>query len=423
MVQAAASPGDPSAVAASRRQGHLRAACTIAFLLLLTLLATIIARSLDSVFYSPTSDDGYYLRYMTAINHDGLSVFPSLFQAWNETPRDWLHPPPTRLVYMTASAALSLLLGTEITTLSWVSLLSHLGWTTITWFFARRRMGDVFALALAALCGFSPLMMGLGRVALMDTFACMTVTLALWLFLEALEQPGVRLWRVLFALAFLLALMTKELSVFMAPPLIALVLIERYVRKTPLSLPEFAAAFAVPALVAGPTFILAAGGIGPLLTTTGKVLAAPKTMEYAIQFNSGPWYRYLIDFLCLSPFPTLLGLLSVGSVVDRLRAGAWPRPQVFFLLFGAVLLAEQAPLIKNARYMVALELPLRFLALAWLFHLTAALRTRWRVLLVGAAVVTLCALDWQSFRRDWVKKQGYDPVTYQLMIWRKMIPR
>jgi 4-amino-4-deoxy-L-arabinose transferase-like glycosyltransferase len=284
-------------------------------------------------------------------------------------------------------------------------------------------MGDVFALALAALCGFSPLMMGLGRVALMDTFACMTVTLALWLFLEAIEQPGVLLWRVLFGVAFLLALMTKELSVFIAPPLVAMVLLERYVKKTPLSLAAFAAAFAVPALIAGPTFILAAGGIGPLLTTTGKVLAAPKTMEYAIQFCSGPWYRYLIDFLCLSPFPTLLGLLSVGSVVDRLRAGAWPRPQLLFLLVGVALLAEQAPLIKNARYMVSFELPLRFLALTWLFHLTAELRTRWRVLLVGAVIVTLCALDWQSFARDWVKKRGYDPVSYQLLHWRKIIPQ
>lgn len=423
MVQIAASPADQSAIASQRWQGRLRAVCTIAFLLLLALLTTILVRSLDSVFYALTSDDGYYLRYMASINQDGLSVFPALFQAWNETPRDWLHPPPTRLVYMVASAALSLFLGMELTTLSWLSLLSHLGWTTINWFFARRRMGDGFALALAALCGFSPLMMGLGRVALMDTFACLTITLALWLFLEALEQPAVRLWRVLFGVAFLLALMTKELSVFLAPPLVALVLLERYVRKTPLSLSEFAAAFIVPAAIAGPTFILAAGGIDPLLTTTGKVLAAPKTMEYAIQFNSGPWYRYLVDFLCLSPFPTLLGLLSVGSVVDQLRTGVWPRPQLLFLLFGAVLLAEQAPLIKNARYMVAFELPLRFLALAWLFHLTAELRTRWRVLLVGAVVLTLCALDWQSFRHDWVEKKGYDPVTYQLMIWRQMIPR
>jgi 4-amino-4-deoxy-L-arabinose transferase-like glycosyltransferase len=423
MVQATVSPGDQSAIAIPRWRGHLPAACTIAFLLLLALLGTILVRSLDGVPYSPTSDDGYYLRYMTTVGRDGLSAFPGLFHAWNETPRDWLHPPPTRLVFITASAVLSLVMGADLRTLSWLSLLSTLGWTTSIWFFARRRLGDVFALALAALCGFSPLMMGLGRVALMDTFACMTVTLALWLFLEALEQPGVLLWRVLFGLAFLLALMTKELSVFIVPPLVVLVLLERYVRKTPLSLAAFAAAFAVPALIAGPTFILAAGGIGPLLTTTGKVLAAPKTMEYAIQFCSGPWYRYLIDFLCLSPFPTVLGLLSVGSLVDRLRAGAWPRPQLLFLLVGVALLAEQAPLIKNARYMVSFELPLRFLALTWLFHLTAELRTRWRVLLVGAVILTLCALDWQSFRRDWVKKQGYDPVTYQLMVWRKMIPR
>jgi 4-amino-4-deoxy-L-arabinose transferase-like glycosyltransferase len=424
MLQATTSPaGDTSAGGNAKwMPGGARVAYALAFALLLALIGWVLVLSLDSVPYSPTSDDGYYLHFMTTVARDGLSAFPGLFKHWNATRIDWLHPPPTRIFFITVSAGLSLVLGAHLTTLSWMSLLSHLGWTAINWLFARRHRGDAFALALAALCGFSPLLLGLGRLALMDSFTCLCVTLAIWLFLEALEQPAVLLWRILFGVAFSLAILTKELSVLLAPPFIAVLLLERYVRKTPLSLRAFALTFIVSALVTGAIFLLAAGGLGPLLRTTRKVLSSPRTNEYALMYCSGPWYRYLIDYFCQSPFPTLLGVMAGGSLIERLRGGAWPRPELLLFVVGAGLLAEQAFMIKNLRYMVALELPLRFLALSWLCALAGRVRTRYRVPLVATVVVTLCVLDWQTFQGFWVDGQGYDPVSVHHLRWRGIIP-
>lgn len=394
----------------------------LVFALLLALIAVIMIRSLDRVPYLPASDDGYYLSFMTTVASDGVSAFPGLFQKWNATPADWVYPPPTRVAFVVASAALSRVLGADIITLSWLSLLSHLGWTVINWAFARRHMGESFALALAALCGFSPLLLGLGRLALMDSFACFSATLAIWLFLEALQQPTVVRWRVLFGAALSLAILTKELSVLLAPPLVVMVLLERYVRKTPLSLTAFASPFVGAALVTGTIFVLAAGGLGPLLTTTHMVLSSPKTNEFARVYCNGPWFRYLIDYLALSPFPTLLGLMAAGSLVDRLRAKAWPRPEVLFLVLGVGLMLEQAPLIKNLRYMTMLDLSLRFLALAWFFRLGKSLGARAKVLCGVGIVVVLCGLDWQTFEKFWVDRSGYDPLSIFLLQWRRLIP-
>jgi hypothetical protein len=238
-----------------------------------------------------------------------------------------------------------------------------------------------------------------------------------------LEQPRVWSWQVAFFLAFSLAILTKELSVFIALPLAGVALLERWVGKRPLPLVRFAAALALPGVVALPLFVLAAGGVAPLVSTIQTVLTAPASMPYALQVCSGPWYRYLIDYLCLSAFPTLLALLAVGSLLQRLLQGEWPTSEVLLAVLGAGLLAEQAPFIKNARYMIALELPLRFLACCLLFRVARHIWPGRGALLVAAAVAGLCFLDWQSFRHIFVDLGGSDPVSVDLLKAREIIPR
>jgi 4-amino-4-deoxy-L-arabinose transferase-like glycosyltransferase len=216
------------------------------FAVVLGLIVWVLLPSLDSAPYSPTSDDGYYLHFMDVVSREGVSAFPELFAAWNANPRDWLYPPPLRIGFIIASAGWAKLFGASLEALSWLSFGSHLAWTSINWLFSRRRMGEGFALLLAASCGFSPLLLGLGRLALMDSFTCLCVTLALWLVLEMLEQPSLLVWRVLFGVAFAFAILTKELSVLIALPVTACVLLERFVHEARLSLWRFAATLASP---------------------------------------------------------------------------------------------------------------------------------------------------------------------------------
>jgi 4-amino-4-deoxy-L-arabinose transferase-like glycosyltransferase len=267
------------------------------------------------------------------------------------------------------------------------------------------------------------LLLGLARLALMDSFTVFWVTLSAWLFLEMLAAPRSWRWQGAFACAFTLAILTKELSVFMGPPLAAAALLERLVRKRQLPLGRFALALAAPAAVSGVVFLMAAGGMGPFVTMAKLVLASPATNEFAVQYCSGPWYRYLIDYLCLSPAPTLLALFGVGALIQRVSAADWSTPEILFVVLGAGLLLEQAPFIKNVRYMVALELPLRFLAVSFCFRLA---RRRWfsSTALVGAtAVVAMCFWDWQSYRRIFVERRGYDPLSVYLLEAREIIPR
>ncbi|HVZ34562.1 MAG TPA: glycosyltransferase family 39 protein, partial [Polyangiaceae bacterium] len=244
------------------------------FACVLALVATILIRSLRKAWHAPDSDEGYYAYFAYQVQQHGLRIFPKLFRAWNsngiitvpalERP-SWWHPPPYRLGYIIACGWWAKLFGASIASLSALSTASHLVWMCINWFFARRRLGEGFALALVCLCAFSPLLMGEARLALMDNYTLMWTTLVTWLFLEMLESPHAGRLQIGFVLAFLSAILTKELSVFLVAPLAAVTLIERFGRGRPLPLWRFAALFALPGLLSIPFFVLAAGGLPTLL--------------------------------------------------------------------------------------------------------------------------------------------------------------
>jgi hypothetical protein len=407
-------------------------AYALGFAFVLALVACIAIQALSSAPYSARSDDGYYLHYMRSVQEHGVGIFPQLFDAWNrdvlvtQSPLNkpsWVHPPPWRIGFIVFAAFWAKLFGASLVSLSWLSTISHLAWSFINWFFARRRMGDAFALALGTLCAFSPLLLGLARLALMDSFTVLWVTLSAWLFLEMLAAPRSWLWQGAFACTFTLAILTKELSIFIGPPLAAAALMERFVRYRQLPLGRFALALAAPAVVSGVIFLIAAGGIGPFSAMAKQVLASPATNEFAVRYCAGPWYRYLIDYLCLSPAPTLLALFGVGALVQRVSAGEWSTPEVLFTMLGAGLLLEQAPFIKNVRYMVALELPLRFLAVSFCFRLARRRSFESSALVAAAALVAMCFWDWQSYRRIFVDAGGYDPLSVNLLQAREIVPR
>ena len=157
------------------------------------------------------------------------------------------------------------------------------------------------------------------------------------------------------------------------------------------------------------------------METLRIVLASPATNEYALMYGSGGWFRYPIDELLMSPWPTALGLAGVATVLWRWRRGEYDSLAVALALVYLCQVAALAPFTKNLRYVAVLEVPLRVLAVMLLWELGAAARQRLGRPLVVALVALLCALGWQDyqlFRRAGV----YDPVTLLLAGVRGLVP-
>lgn len=394
----------------------------ILFAAALGLVAWKLLGTVSSAVRDTSSDDGFYLRYMQAVREGGLSVLPGLFDAWNADARAWIFPPPSRIGFILASVAWSWIFGATIQALQYLSLASHLVGAIVNYGFARRHLGEPRALLAGALWAFSPLLMGLSRLALTDSFIALCTSVALWLFLEMMTEPASFRRRALFGCAFGFMVLVKELTVLLLVPLVALVLVERFWRRRPLPLAGFALTFAASGVAVAAIVVLAAGGPSTLLETARIVMASPATNAYAIQYGSGPWFRYLIDFLCLSPWTTVLAIGFLGVLVSRLRAGEYERPLVLLALVAAFLVLELSFFTKNVRYAVALELPIRVFAVCMLGEMAKTARPVRSTALVALAVILLCWIDWRSFDLFWVRYRGYDPVTQWLIGVRHMMP-
>jgi len=411
---------NPSEPAGAEPPG--RRLCPILFALTLALLGWILVDSLPPAAQPAKGDDDYYLRYMQTVAADGVSALPRLVEQWKATPRDRIFPPPTRVGYIVLTAAWGKILGATYRSLQTLSLAAFLLLCAVNYAFARRRFGEPRALFIGALVGFSPLLMGLSRLALSDSCAALFTTSAVWLFLEVLDAPSSRAKRILFMAALAAMVLVKEISVLLVAPFLAFLLYERFARRVPHDLRRFALLFAIPGLVVAGILILAAGGPGPLWETATIVLGSPRSNPYALRFGSGPWFRVVLDFLLLSPWPTLLAVGWFWLTAVRLRSGSYDRMSVYLAFVIATLTLELSFFTKNVRYAAVLDLPIRVFAALLVCELCQRPRAKRGAILAGGVVALLCCLDWQSFELIWVQRAGYDPITRFLGLVRHVIP-
>jgi 4-amino-4-deoxy-L-arabinose transferase-like glycosyltransferase len=288
--------------------------------------------------------------------------------------------------------------------------------------FARRNFGEPKALFIGALWAFSPLLLGMSHQALTDGMIALCMSVTAWLFLELEQDPASWRRRIAFMAALGFTVLVKELAVLLLVPFSIFLLVERFARREPIQLGLFAALFTVPGIVTAPIFVWAAGGLAPLLETTRIVLSSPATNPYAVSFGSGPWFRYAVDFVCLSPCTTLLAVGYLGILALKVKSGEYDRRLVFMALLVISLVIEYSFFTKNLRYAVLFELPLRIMAVFMLGELLKSASARRTAILVGLAVALLCWIDYRAFDLYWVKNPGYDPLTAVLAGIRGMIP-
>jgi hypothetical protein len=248
------------------------------------------------------------------------------------------------------------------------------------------------------------------------------MSLSTWLFLELVQEPKSLRRKILFMAAFALTVLVKELSVLLLVPFSAFVLIERFWRREPLNLAAFALIFALPGVVVLPLFVLAAGSFSKLLETTHIVLSSPATNAYAIRYGSGPWFRYVVDFLLMSPSTTLLAASYLGVLAVNLRSGEYDRRLVFLALIAACLIFEYSFFTKNLRYAVVCELSIRVFAVSMVSEICRSSNAARSAILTAVAIAALCWLDWRGFDLYGVRYKTFDPVTEVLAGIRHVIP-
>jgi hypothetical protein len=167
--------------------------------------------------------------------------------------------------------------------------------------------------------------------------------------------------------------------------------------------------------VAGPalgviTLVLLAGGPQQFSEIYHLLVSKAQTLDYAIKTGDGPWYRYLVDLLLISPIVLVLGIGGAFSQVRNHRA------YVYLLAFVGFSYAIMCNIRygMNLRYASIWDLPLRALASAQV----GAIATRfgkWQGVTVAAAIALLCAYDLRQYSLFFVDGKLYELVTGGLL--------
>jgi 4-amino-4-deoxy-L-arabinose transferase-like glycosyltransferase len=245
--------------------------------------------------------------------------------------------------------------------------------------------------------------------ALVDGYFTFWALAVLWLFWENLQAPGNWRWLGGYVLALALLVLTKENSFFVWIGLVALLISNRWLQFGNVTRELIIATLLGPFLGAV-ILIFLAGGIPDLIHTYRYSVAKNYELYYAILTGDGPWYRYLVDLMLVSP---LILILSFGTIFRLNRA---MKPELFMVIFIAAsyLVMCNVKYGMNLRYANMWDLPLRFLAFSQIVMLASWIKP-YRAVIIAAMVALLAAIEFHQYVVLAVRYPLYELITHDLL--------
>jgi 4-amino-4-deoxy-L-arabinose transferase-like glycosyltransferase len=357
-------------------------------------------------------DEELYRRYANAIAEDGFGTYPGIVRAYIEAQKEKLGSilPPVRFLFIFTAYLWHSLFGTEtLEGLHQIASVFSMLTLALATFFAWRIRGPMWATGIAALMGFAPTQLHMSQHALVDGFFTFWALLVLWLFWENLQAPRDWRWLTGYIVALALLVLTKENSFFVWVALLALLLANRWLQFGTVTR-ELVIATALGPLLGVVVLIFLAGGIDTLVQCYRLSIGKNFELRYAILTGDGPWYRYLVDLMLVSP---IVLLLALGTVF---RLNRPMKPEWFMSIFitASYLIMCNLKYGMNLRYANMWDMPLRVLAFSQIVAM-ASLANKYRTAIITGAVVLLAAFEFRQYIVLTVRYPLYELISHDLL--------
>lgn len=375
-------------------------------------LASLSALHPNPGFTGVGFDESLYRGYVNSVIRGGLGDYPGIVDHYIEVQKTLVGSilPPMRFLYIFSAYAWHQLFGTEaLAALHNVASLFSILALLLSAAFAWRLKGPGAALGVGALVAFAPTQIHMSQHALVDGFFAFWALFTVWTFWESLRAP--RDWRWLLPYLFGLALMviTKENAAFVFIAIVVLMIANRWLQWGAVTRELLACTFIGP-LLGVVILLFLAGGVQTLFTTYQLSVSKNYHLVYAIMTGDGPWHRYLVDLLLVSP---IILLLAIGSIfrLDRTQ-----KPELFLSIFIAASYLVMCNLKygMNLRYANMWDMPLRLLAFSQLTALVQPF-ARYRTILLVVAVALICAVEMRQYLLLFVEYPLYELVSEGLL--------
>lgn len=355
-------------------------------------------------------DEALYCVYTKALVKHGLASYPDVVSNYidfqKKLPGSIL--PPLRFLFIGTTALWCRISGLEpLAALRQVASFFSVLTLGVTLVFMLRLAGRAAALAVLTLMACAPTQIHMSQHALVDGFFTFWATLTLWMLWENLQakrppsgderSPRQVALLIGYMGALALMVMTKENSAFVFVGILAILIANRWFAFGTVDRPLVLATFAGPLL--GATLLIAlAGGLPSLIECYTLSVSKNFTLDFAIKTGDGPWYRYLVDLMLVSPIVLILALASLFQLD---RKNPEHRPLLFVALFmgASYLVMCNLKYGMNLRYANMWDAPLRLLAFAQLGWVVRRFELKRPELWLAAAVAALAIYE---FRQYWI---------------------
>ena len=319
-------------------------------------------------------DENLYRGYVNGVIAKGLLKYSDIVDEYIEVQKTLTGSilPPMRFLYIGTAYLWHSIFGSEAlaalhNVASFFSMLALLLGTLFAW----RLKGPAAALGVAALMAFAPTQLHMSQHALVDGFFAFWALLALWLLWENLRAPQDWRWLIPYTLALALMVITKENSAFVYAAVLVILAANQWARWGTVTREMLACTFIGP-LLGFVILVFLAGGLETLRTTYTLSVSKNYQLTYAILTGDGPWHRYLVDLMLMSPLILCLAISAGLAVLKENKALLFLTGFVFF----SYLIMCNVRYGMNLRYTTIWDFPLRALAIAQLSVLAGAFGSR-----------------------------------------------
>ena len=357
-------------------------------------------------------DEGLYRGYVENLIQYGITAYPEFAEHYVERQSTLAAVilPPTRFLYIFTSYLWHVGSGADaLTSLHNISSLFGVLLLGVTTLFAWRLGGLRIAVCVAALMSCAPTQIHMSQHALIDGFFAFWATLAVWLLWENLRRPADPRWLVAFGAALALLVITKENAMFVYIGLLGLLGMNRSLRFGTIS-KGLLATMVVGPLIGVALLVNLCGSLEITYRIYMLLVSKASVLPYAIATGDGPWYRYLVDLMIMSP---VVLVLAIGGIFQLKLSQKEP---LFLLTFvaGSYLLMANVRYGMNLRYANIWDMPLRYFATLCLMNVTDLRVTRANIWL-GLMIAAVCVIELRQYLIFFVEHDLYELVTGGLL--------
>ncbi len=271
-------------------------------------------------------DERLYQKYVEEMIRGGISSYPDLAEGYVELQRRLPAAilPPTRFVYLFSAYLWHHLFGSEaLASLHNVSSLFSILLLLLSALFALRLGGWRVGLCVTALMSVAPTQIHMGQHALIDGVFAFSATLCLWLLWENLQRPNKWPWLISYTLALAWLVLTKENAMFAYIALLVLLAMNYWLRFGQITRTLLLLTLVGP-LLGVAILVNLCGSLQTAIATFQLLVSKASVLPFAIATGDGPWYRYLVDLMLMSPVILILAIGRIFTLKTDDKAIALP---------------------------------------------------------------------------------------------------